>query len=308
MERPSLLLVGLLAPISSSSQALRPLFTTSTDPGGCIIEHLAVEEGAHHFQFDGLSPDGRWLSVGWERGEERGMFLLNVETGERRNIPKLNNAASFSPDGTKLVAAIYLENGSTDIVEYDRATEEITPISPDPSSDWLPSYSPDGGTVLYNSFRNDHQSELFAFNKADGFLKRWTERPHYDAHGQFSPDGESVLFLSSQRPNDHDIYMIDVASGDISLLTGQATNDTYGSWSPSGGEIVFASDRAQGEGELDLYIIDLTNRSARQLTSNAHEDNYPFFSRDGRSIYFGSVRDRYYGVYRIRLDSKGRCS
>jgi len=211
MNQTAFFLVGLLSPIFAYSHASQPPFATSTDPGGCVVEHLAVADDANFFQYDGLSPDGRLLSVGWDRGDERGMFLLNLDTGERLNIPQLNNAASFSPDGSTLIAAIYLDDGSTDIVEFDLETKTSAPVAPDPGADWLPSYSPDGETILFNSFRADHQSEVYTFEKAGGTIKRWTELPRYDAHARFSPDGETILFLSEFGPNDHDLYLIEVA-------------------------------------------------------------------------------------------------
>lgn len=130
------------------------LYATSIDPGGCLVEHIAVEPGRHHHHYDGLSPDGGKLAVGWRGDEgESGLFLLDLKTGARTDIPGLNNGAVFSPDGNKLLNILPTENGRTDIIEYDLATGEMTPIAPHDQWEWLASYSSDGETILFNSYR-----------------------------------------------------------------------------------------------------------------------------------------------------------
>ncbi|WDI30607.1 hypothetical protein PUV54_11640 [Hyphococcus flavus] len=283
-------------------------FTATTDPGGCLIEHIAVAGDADHYQFDGLSPDGEQISIGWSRDEEMGMFLLNLKTGDKQNIPDLNNSASFSPDGNLLVTAHYGEGGATDILEYRRDTGEIAMIAPHERPDWLPSYSSDGKTILFNSFRSG-QSEIYTYEKETSDIRRWTERDEYDAHGQFSPDDKKILFLSSHGSGDHSVSMIDMVTGRITQVLGEGTNDTYGSWSPSGDRIVFASDRNQDQsGATDIFVLALKDNSVRQITSNNYEDGYPFFSPDGRFIYFNSIRSERYGVYRVRLNGEGGCA
>ena len=52
---------------TSCSQSEYMSFATSIDPGGCLVEHIAVDPERQQFYFDGISPDGTKLAVGWNR-------------------------------------------------------------------------------------------------------------------------------------------------------------------------------------------------------------------------------------------------
>ena len=291
---------------ATKSQTEELEFETSVDPGGCILEHIAVAPGINQYQVDGSSPDSDVFAVAWDRGEEeRGVYLLNLKTGKRVDYPMLHNAAAFSPDGEKVVSAIYAENGKTDIVEYDLTTEEMTTIAPHEQWDWLPSYSSDGKFILFNSYRTG-ASDIYTFEKSTSELKRWTDYDGYDAHAQFSPDDSKILFHRQEDGSDFNLFVIDVGAGETSKLTDDPTEESYASWHPNGEMIVFASDRSQTAGKTDLYLMDASGKNVRQLTNHPEKDAYPFFSPDGKYIYFNSYREPQ-GVYRIALDENMNC-
>jgi Tol biopolymer transport system component len=279
---------------------------TSVDPSGCMLEHIAVEEGIRQFQFDSLSPDGGRLAVGWERGEgNRGTYILDLTLGERTDIPGFNNGAVFAPDGLTLVNSIYTDDGKTDIVEYNLQTGEITEIAPHPDWDWLASYSSDGDTILFNSYRTG-ASDIYTYTKASGKLKQWTDNAKYEAHGQFSPDDSKILFHRQEEGGDFNIFAIDTKTGKTSQLTHAPTEESYASWSPDGKTIAFTSDRHKKPGTGDIFLMDLNGENVRQLTDYDAKDGYPFFSPDGKHLYFNSSREPE-GVYRIALDEQLNC-
>ena len=288
-------------------------FETSVDPGGCLVEHVAVDSDRGQFHYDGLSPDGGKLAVGWNRnGEESGLYLLDLKTGAHKDIPNLNNGAVFSPDGKKLLNIAPTENGKTDIVEYDLATGEVTAIAPDDEWEWLASYSNDGDLILFNSYRTG-ASDIYTYRKSDGELKQWTDFDGYEAHAQFSPDDTRILFNRQEDTNDFNsatdfnLYIIDMQSGDVLQLTDEVTEESYPSWSPDGDTIAFASDRLQASGETDLYLMKSNGEDVRRITHHKAKDSYPFFSPDGKYIYFNSDRSTPNGLYRIELDSNLNC-
>ncbi len=300
----------LLAGCGERNQAIS--FETSVDPGGCLVEHVAVDPELEQFYYDGLSADGSRVAVGWRRGEvESGLYLLDLQTGERRDIPGLNNGAVFSPDGTKLLNILPTENGRTDIVEYDLANGGMTTIAPHADWEWLASYSSDGETILFNSYRTG-ESDIYTYRKSDGQLKQWTDFDGYEAHAQFSPDDSKIMFNRQEDKNDFNsatdfnLYVIDTASGDILQLTDDPSEDSYGSWSPDGNTIVFASDREQASGETDLYLMNSNGEDVRRITDHPAKDAYPFFSPDGKYLYFNSDR-KPVGLYRISFDENLNC-
>ncbi|MBT8471851.1 MAG: PD40 domain-containing protein [Marinicaulis sp.] len=282
-------------------------YATSFDPGGCLVEHIAVDTSRGQFHFDGLSPDGSKLAVGWDRnGEQSGLYLLDLYSGARTEIPNLNNGAVFSPDGNKLLNIFPTENGRTDIVEYDLATGEMTTIAPHDNWEWLASYSSDGELILFNSYRTG-ASDIYTYRQSDGALKRWTDFEGYEAHAQFSPNDSKILFNRQDDGEDYNLYVIDTETGNISQLTDEATEEGYASWSPDGDTVVFASDHLQATGETDLYLINSDGENVRRITDHPAKDEYPFFSPDGRYIYFNSYRSDPKGLYRIELDSDLNC-
>ena len=293
--------------VSDASSVSAVSYETSVDPGGCLIEHIAVDPTRGQFHFDGLSADGTKLAIGWDRnGEENGLYILDLITGETKDIPGLNNGAVFSPDGTKLLNILPTENGRTDIVEYDIASGEMTFIAPHDQWEWLASYSSDGETILFNSYRTGG-SDIYTLRVTDGALTQWTEYDGYDAHGQFSPDDSRILFNRHEGGEDFNLYVIEVASGDITQLTDEGTEESYGSWSPDGSVIVYSSDRAQSSGEPDLYLMTADGEHMRRLTDHPAKDEYSFFSPDGKYIYFSSYRSDPKGMYRMEMDSEMNC-
>lgn len=281
-------------------------FETSIDPGGCLIEHVAVEPGINQFQVDGLSPDGSVLAVTWERGEgDRGTYLLNLSTGERTDLPGVKETAVFAPSGETLVSAVYVDDGKTDIVEYDRATGELTAIAPHEEWDWLASYSSDGEVIVFNSYRSG-ASDVYTYHRASGELERWTDDPRYEAHAQFSPDDSQILFHRQVDEGDYDVFVLETGSGDVTQLTGDETEESYASWSPDGKTIVFSSNRDQLPEVTDLYLMRADGSEIRRLTAYPAKDGYPFFSPDGRYVYFNSDRDPR-GIYRLSLDAQLEC-
>lgn len=281
-------------------------FETSIDPGGCLLEHVAVEPGTNQYLHDGVSPDGSVLAVAWDRGEaDRGTYLLDLATGERTDLPGLNNVAAFAPSGETLVSAVYVDDGKNDIFEYDHTTGEMSVIAQHEEWDWLPSYSSNGEFIAFNSYRSG-ASDIYTYHRASGELERRTDDPRYEAHAQFSPDDSKILFHRQVDEDNFDVFVLEVGSGEISQLTHDETEESYASWSPDGKTIVFASDRDRTPGKTDLYLMQADGSEIRQLTDHPAKDAYAFFSPDGRYIYFNAYRDPP-GIYRISLDGNLEC-
>jgi TolB protein len=268
---------------------------------------VVAEPGTEHYQYDGFSSDGRLLAVAWrDKAGEQGAFLLDLETGQRSDLPEFDNAPSFSPDGRYLVGAVRTESGKTDIIELDRETREVRSIAPHEDWEWLPSYSSDGQLILFNSYRTG-ASDIYTYEPDKGSLAQITVAAAYDAHAQFSPDDSAIAYHRNDGDGDYNVYMRDLRTGDTNRLTAHEKEDAYPSWSPDGRTIVFASDRFQDEGALDLFLLDLQGGDLTQLTDSLFKDAYPFFSPDGKYVYFTSNREQQ-GIYRIHMEGSGTCT
>lgn len=277
-------------------------------PGECRAERIIGGDGVDYHFHNGVSPDGRTLSFGWERtvpqGEsERGAFLLDLATGERTRLPVLNNAGSFSPDGTRLVTAYYTGSRGlqSEIVEYDLHSQTMRFLAPAGGGDWLPSYAPDGRSVIFNSFRN-RQSDLYRVDLGSGEVARLTEDPGYDAHAGVSADGRTIVFHRQLSEPDYDILLMRLDDGSVETLIRSEGEDAYPAMSPDGALLAFSSDRDSNRpGIKDIYLSAPNGSGLRRLTTHADNDVYATWSPDGRHLFYTSQREGGYVTLRLEI-------
>ncbi len=288
------------------------LFPIEADPGGCQIERIASASGENHVLFRGVSPDGKWLAVGWDRTSdekvERGAYLVNLSTAERKNLPTLNNAASFSPDGKRLVAANYpgSKELKTEVIEFDLEAGTARSLAPNAALEWLPSYSRDGKLVVFNSTRTG-RSDIYSVETTSGKIVRLTSDERYEAHAQLSSDGRRLLFHRQVKDADYELVILDLKTNTEIRLNPTDHEEAYPEWSPDGKKIAFASDIGQSAGATDIYTMDSNGKNMIRVTTHPGKDAYPTWSPDGRSLFY--MRQSKGGVEIFRLHIKdGNCA
>ena len=307
LERTGLILmVSVIMVACTASNEVRPLDLAWLNEPACSPEPVAVEPGADHFQYDGFDQDGHWLVVGFRRGDEAGAYKLNVKNGETVAIPKLNNVASFTPDGEKLVSAFLEGQTESSIVILDLISNERTDIAQSDNWDALPSFSPDGETVAFNSYRTGG-SDIYTYNSTSGTLSQMSDHPGEEGNAQFSPDGNKLIFHRDIGERNFDLVELDLETQETRFLTSSLAEESYGSWSPDGETIVFSSAEYTGADKNDLFLMTSDGRQFRRLTHSDVYDTYPFFSRDGLAVYYNSKRDGEYGIFRVRLNPDLTC-
>lgn len=283
-----------------------------TESGGCRVERVLGPDGTGYNQVYGVSPDGRRFAIGVydERPDgtvDKRAFILDLESGARTPLPVLNNAASFSPDGRKLVSAFYTGHPvlETEIVEYDLESQTMRLLSPASGGDWLPTYAPDGRSVVFNSFRHG-QSELYRVDLETLRTTRLTEDPAYDAQATVAADGETVLFHRQIGEGDFAVARR-AADGTVTLLTDWPGEESYPALSPDGRWIAFSSDRESGApGANDLWLMRADGAAARRLTAHPANDAYAVWAPDGRSVFYSAQREGSAILYRVAVED-GDC-
>ncbi|MEX0645527.1 MAG: hypothetical protein WD076_09465 [Parvularculaceae bacterium] len=296
---------ALVASCASAPKEMR--YPVVVDAGGCALEQItSAGDGESHFQFEGVSRDGGSLFVGWQKDESRGACILDLKTGDRRDIAGLNNSGVFSRDGTRLLVANTIADGTTEILEYDIATGEATPVAPHPRPDFLATYSPDDRWILFNSYRTG-RSDLYLYSRDGGDPLRLTYFDGYDAQGAFSPDMKTILFHRNLGQGNYDIYQIDFENADVTPLITGPGEQSYASWSPDGRFIAYASDAGGEPGKTDIFVADRSGALVSRLTNEPGYNAYPSWSPDGRLIYFVSERGGARNVFRVAVDDGGHC-
>ncbi|MDX1701692.1 MAG: biopolymer transporter Tol, partial [Melioribacteraceae bacterium] len=137
--------------------------------------------------------------------------------GDDYNLPfKLHGieSVSWSPDGNS-IALLGSNASQSDIYIYNFTSGELTNITNDIFSEYLPSWSPDSKKIIFSSdrnglFRNDvpqegitmanlesFQMDLYLMDLETNNLTRVTDWYYSDEKSAvFSPDGSEILFVS----------------------------------------------------------------------------------------------------------------
>jgi TolB protein len=283
-------------------------FAPAADLGGCAISRVTdAAPGELHFQFEGISHDDRRLFVAWEKGESRGAYILDLESGRRRDVPGVDNAGVFAPDDARILAAHSGADRTTELFEVELATGERRPVAPHPRHEFLATYSPDGNWILFNSYRTG-RSDVYVVPRTGGEPERLTDFEGYEAHAAFSPDMKSILFHRNVGEGDYDIFRIDFASREITPFIAGPGEQSYPSWSPDGRFVAFASDWGETAGRTDIYVADAAGKIVSRITRSPGYNAYPSWSRDGRWLYFVSERPAgTRNVVRAAIDGAGGC-
>jgi len=294
------LLLALLATAATPSLAQK-----------CVPELVSGAIGEGQSMFHGLSPDGREIAIGWESGTgdtvRRGAFILDLRTGKRTDLPHLNNAPSFSPDGHYLVAANYSgdPNLQTEVVELDRRTGTTRTYASDPATEWLASYSHDGKWILFNSMRTG-ASDLYRIERSTGQLQRLTSGETYEAQGQFFDRDRKIVFHRNVQGDDYDVAIHDLRSGKAHSVGATPLEEAYPAISRDGRWMAFSAVAAAGE-KPNLYVMKPDGSGRTRLTESVDQDAYATWSPDGRHIYFVRFHPEGGRVYRLGMRN-GRCT
>ena len=170
-----------------------------------------------------FSPDGQRLAFwgGVTKGEQRGLFIGNLETGDARRLPVetvgiTRNYVVWSPDGRWLA---YTTPG-TDVEHdfpvhnlylIDLETDEIEQITSDEHYERVYDWSPDGKTiVLWSSRSQGHLT--FLYDVASGaFTPVDSDRMVFD--GRWLPDGrlqyqtrDMLYLMNADGSNRHRLF------------------------------------------------------------------------------------------------------
>ncbi len=277
--------------------------------GVCPTGVVAGAPGENHVMFQGVSPDGRSVAIGWDRGTgesvRRGAYLLDLRGRRRAELPHLNNAPSFSPDGRFLVSASYAGRTlRTEVVELDRRTGKARTFASAPSGEWLASYSRDGEWILFNSTRTG-TSDLYRVHRGTQQLEQLTLDPRYEAHGQYFGRDRSIIFHRQTQGDDYDVVVRDLRTGSEQAIGATPFEEAYPAVSPDGRWIAFSAVPAAGA-QPNLYVMRMDGGGRRRLTTSAAKDAYATWSPDGRSLYFVRFEEAGSKILRLAMRN-GRC-
>ena len=216
-------------------------------------EIIDTGSASHCNNDHGISPDGRWLAISDQSGENHAsiIYIVPIGGGAARRVTQQSPSYwhGWSPDG-KTLAFCGERNGEFDVYTISAAGGEETRLTTAKGLDDGPEYSPDGKYIYFNSERT-------------GIMQIWRMRPDGSDQEQVfsddynnwfphtSPDGKWMVFLSFEKsvtghPPNKDVMLRLMSLGDkkISVLAklfgGQGTINVP-SWSPDSKALAFVS-------------------------------------------------------------------
>jgi Tol biopolymer transport system component len=175
------------------------------------------------------SPDGKALAVRfWRAGVDEGMSVLNIETGELRQLPEAVDKGGdivWSPDGEK-IAFRSARDLNVEIYLLNLTDDTIRNLTQHPASDFQPAWSPDSREIAFVSNRSGGGNIYIM--RADGQAARQIT---FDGGWQpnWSPNRSQIAFHARQQGRES-LYVVNVDGSDLRWITTLNEQNVFIGW------------------------------------------------------------------------------
>jgi TolB protein len=201
------------------------------------------------------SPDGRQLAYVSFEGSKSSIFVQTLRSGNRfqvSNLPGINGAPSFSPDGRKLVITLGGVDGNPDIYVLDITSRQTTRLTTHRAIDTEGTWSPDGKYIYFTSDRSGGP-QVYRVAANGGTPERITFEGSYNARPRLSPDGTRLAVVHNDRGNFR-IAVMNLERKDLLVLS-TGRQDESPSFAPNSDSLIYAT-RQGGDGVLETVSAD----------------------------------------------------
>ena len=202
------------------------------------------------------SPDSRQLAYVSFEGSRSSIWVQTLRTGNRRqvsNLPGVNGAPAFSPDGRQLVVTLGGADGNLDIHVLDLATRQTRRLTRHRAIDTEGSWSPDGRYIYFNSDRAGGP-QVYRVPVTGGTPERVTFEGSYNARPRLSPDGKKLAVVHNDRGNFR-IAVIDLERDNQMVIVSAGSQDESPSFAPNSDTLIYATRQAR-DGVLETVTAD----------------------------------------------------
>ncbi len=256
--------------------------------------------------------DGHTIALLSARSERKNIFLLDVTTGDARQLTHHDvtdvRFPRASADGS-LIAYEYQDGLWTTTPEGDQPRRLSIDVPADHLKDQVVrttkkadaedlTVHPDGELAAFIVEGDLFVTELLSKDDqeiAAPQTVRITDTPEREAEPRWSPDGKTLLFISSRtgnndlwtvHPADEELGWIDGFDFPVQQLTIDPAEDMGGRWSPDGSSIAFI------RGKGNLMVMDSEGKNARTVLEHWSPSDFSW-SPDGRWFAYSTVDAHY---------------
>jgi Tol biopolymer transport system component len=254
------------------------------------------------------SPDGKWLVLTDRNADSEplGLFLLSVESGERRRLTSApergfaDSQPAFSPDGGTLSFIRQVAIGVRDIYLL-ALSEEFQPVggpkrltSENQLTVRQHVWTLDGREIIFSSGMVPSLFRIAA--SGSGKTQRLAAVGEDGSEPAISRRTQRLVY--TRELIDGNIWRLEVPGphGKMSSpekLIFSTRIDWEAQFSPDGKKIVFNSNRT---GSFEIWTCDSDGSNAQQLTSLGGYSGTPCWSPDGERIAFCSIQEQW-GIF-----------
>lgn len=292
-------------------------FRSEREPSGIYVMDVAGQNPRRVSDFGfhpSWSPDGKEIVVSIfgddqptvRRSGPRGIWIVNLQTGMKREVSKLNGSfPTWSPNGKYIAFWIYpAVTGRRDVaIAPQSGGDEIVLTKDFGVSNWNPVWSPDGNFLYFISDRNGSVNFWrIRMNESTGQSMSEPEPvvapSAYSRHLNFSRDGRRMIYVQSNNRANIQGVQFDSSKkqtvGEPFWITTGDREVTRAELSPDGRRYLMRQMRRTQD---DIVIYTRDENSWQDVTRDAPFDRYPRWSPDGKQIAFVSDRTGNYEIW-----------
>ena len=268
--------------------------------------------------YPSVSPDGQTLVFESNRSGVYQVYSTRLDAdGRGAETRQLTDAALgaetpvISPDGKRIVLAIYVAEGNNDVFVMNIDGSGLKQLTDSSGYDGHPHWSADGKRIVFNSDRStptpdapwgERWHEIFSMDTHGGDVRQHTRCRAVCTYGSLSPDGKTLLYrraiaepgldwaLNAIESNS-EIVIADLDGSNERNLSQHPAFDGWPAWSPDGTRIAFASNRSGPRRTGQIWAIRPDGSDLRQETDADWSYAQPAWSFDGRSLYAYQSRE-----------------